>query len=43
MDGATGAGVTVKVALLLVALPVEFVSTTLNNAPLSELVVAGVV
>jgi hypothetical protein len=42
-DGATGAGFTVKVALLLVALPAVFVTTTLNIAPLSVVAVAGVV
>jgi hypothetical protein len=42
-DGATVAALTVSVALLLVALPATFVTTTLNNAPLSEMVVAGVV
>jgi hypothetical protein len=41
--GATGAGFTVKVALLLVALPAAFVTTTLNIAPLSVVAVAGVV
>jgi hypothetical protein len=35
--------VTVRVALLLVALPRELVTTTEKRAPLSELVVAGVV
>jgi hypothetical protein len=34
---------TVSVAVLLVALPAELLTTTLNCAPLSELVVAGVV
>jgi len=43
MDGATGADVTVSVAALLVALPAPLVTTTVNRAPLSEVVVAGVV
>jgi hypothetical protein len=44
INGAVAAaGVTVSVALLLVALPATFVTTTLNNAPLSEVVVAGYV
>ena len=42
MDGATGAGVTVSVAGLLVKLPLLSVTTTVNWAPLSEAVVAGV-
>jgi hypothetical protein len=41
--GATGAAFTVSVAALLVALPAVFVTTTANVAPLSEVVVAGVV
>ena len=43
IEGATGAVVTVKVAALLVALPVELLTATLNWLPLSEVVVAGVV
>jgi hypothetical protein len=43
MLGATAAVVTVNVALLLVTLPALLVTTTLNCAPLSLLVVAGVV
>ena len=41
--GATGAALTVRMAALLVALPVVLVITTVNCAPLSEVVVAGVV
>ena len=43
MDGATGAAVTVRVAALLVTLPVLPLTTTVNCAPLSDDVVAGVV
>ena len=43
IEGATGAGLAVSVAALLVTLPTELVTTTVNSAPLSELVVAGVV
>jgi hypothetical protein len=43
MEGATGAALTVRMAVLLVALPVALVITTVNCAPLSEVVVAGVV
>ena len=43
IDGATGAAVTVRVALLLVTLPTESLTVTVNDAPLSEFVVAGVV
>jgi hypothetical protein len=43
MDGATGAAVTVSVAALLVALPAESLTVTVNDAPLSEFVAAGVV
>jgi hypothetical protein len=43
IDGATAAAFTVKVALLLVALPAEFVTTTENVDPLSAVAVAGVV
>src|SRR6266850_1106791 len=38
-----GGGVTVSVAVLLVTLPAELVTTTVNCAPLSEVDVAGVV
>jgi hypothetical protein len=41
--GITGPGFTVRVALLLVALPTAFVTTTEKSAPLSAVVVAGVV
>ena len=37
------AAFTVSVAALLVALPAELLTATVNCAPLSELVVAGVV
>ena len=43
MDGATGTDVTVSVAALLVTLPAGLLTVTLNEAPLSEFVVAGVV
>ena len=43
MEGATAAAVTVKSAVLLVTLPEELLTVTLNEAPLSEVVVAGVV
>jgi hypothetical protein len=43
MDGATGATVTVRVAALLVTFPELSVTTTVNNAPLSEDAVGGVV
>ena len=43
IEGATGAGLTVSVAALLVALPAELVTTTVNWEPLSEVVSAGVV
>jgi len=42
MDGAVGFALTVSVAALLVALPAAFVITTLKEAPLSDVVVAGV-
>jgi len=38
-----GGGVTVSVAALLVTLPTELVTTTVNRAPLSDVAVAGVV
>jgi len=41
--GGVTAAVTVRVAVLLVTLPVELLTTTLNWFPLSEIVVAGVV
>jgi hypothetical protein len=41
--GATGAGFTVRVAALLVAVPALLLTTTKNVEPLSEVVVAGVV
>ena len=40
--GATGAGLTVRVAALLVTLPAELLTTTVNCAPLSDVAVAGV-
>jgi hypothetical protein len=43
IEGATAAALTVRVAALLVMLPVLLLTTTVNCAPLSELVVAGVV
>ncbi len=43
IEGATGAAFTVRVAELLVTLPAVLLITTVNCAPLSELVVAGVV
>jgi hypothetical protein len=43
IEGATAAAPTVKVAALLVALPAALLTVTANCAPLSELVVAGVV
>ena len=43
IDGATGAEVTARVAVLLVTFPELSATTTVNNAPLSEVVVAGVV
>jgi hypothetical protein len=43
IDGATPAALSVSVAALLVALPALLVTITLNRAPLSELVLAGVV
>jgi hypothetical protein len=42
-DGATGAALTVSVAVLLVALPAELVTTTEKVELLSAIVVAGVV
>ena len=43
IDGAVAAAFTVRVALLLVALPAELVTTTEKLEPLSAEVVAGVV
>jgi hypothetical protein len=43
MDGASSAAVTVSVAALLVTLPIVLLTVTLNEEPLSEFVVAGVV
>ena len=43
IDGATEAVVTVSIAALLVALPAVLLTTTVNCAPLSELIVTGVV
>jgi hypothetical protein len=43
IEGATAAGFTVSVAALLVTLPAELLTTTVNCAPLSELLVGGVV
>ena len=43
MEGATGAAVTVRMAALLVTLPELSVTTTVNDDPLSEAAVAGVV
>jgi hypothetical protein len=39
----TGVALTVRAAVLLVALPVELLTVTVNGLPLSEIVVAGVV
>jgi hypothetical protein len=43
IDGATAAALTVSVAALLVTLPALLLTTTVNWAPLSEVVVLGVV
>jgi len=43
IEGATLAAFTVRVALLLVAVPAELVTTTEKVEPLSAVVVAGVV
>jgi hypothetical protein len=40
--GDAGAGFTVSVAAVLVAVPAVFVTTTVNVDPLSEVAVAGV-
>jgi hypothetical protein len=42
IEGATGAGFTESVAVLLVALPALLLTTTVNSAPLSELSVVAV-
>jgi hypothetical protein len=42
IEGATGAGFTVRTAALLVALPAELLTTTVNWVPLAEVVSAGV-
>jgi len=41
IDGAAAAPLTVRVATLLVTLPVELLTVTVNWLPLSEVVVAG--
>jgi hypothetical protein len=43
IEGATEAALTVRVAALLVTLPAALLTKTVKRAPLSELVVAGVV
>ena len=43
IEGAVADALTVNVAALLVALPTELLTNTVKCAPLSELVVAGVV
>jgi hypothetical protein len=43
IEGATGAGLTVSVAALLVTLPAELLTTTVNCAPLADVVSVGVV
>lgn len=43
IEGADADALTVKVAALLIALPTELLTNTVNCAPLSELAVAGVV
>ena len=43
IDGATGAGLTVRVAALLVTLPAELLTKTANCTPVSAVVSAGVV
>jgi hypothetical protein len=43
MVGATVKAFTVSVAIALVAVPAELLTTTSNFAPLSEVAVAGVV
>jgi hypothetical protein len=41
--GAATAAATVRVAVLLVTLPIELLTATVNGLPLSEIVVTGVV
>jgi hypothetical protein len=43
IEGATAAAVTVRVAVLLVVLPAELLTITVNCDPLSDVAVAGVV
>ena len=43
IEGATAAALTVRVAVLLVTLPVELLTATLNCDPLSDVAVAAVV
>ena len=43
IDGATAPAFTVSMAALLVAVPAVLLTTTVNCAPLSELMVAAVV
>jgi hypothetical protein len=43
MEGATGSGLTVNLALLLVTLPAELLTTIEKIAPLSDVVSAEVV
>ena len=43
IDGATAAALTVSVAVVLVAVPAEFVTITRKDEPLSAVVFAGVV
>ena len=43
IEGATGAALTVSVAALLVTLPTELLTMTVNCAPLSAVVSVGVV
>ena len=41
--GAVTAALTIRMAVLLVTLPVELLTVTVNGLPLSEIAVAGVV
>ena len=43
IEGATAAALTVRVAVLLVTLPVELLTVTVNALPLSEVAVTGVI
>jgi len=43
IEGVTGAALTVSVAALLVMLPAELLTATVNCAPVSVAMVAGVV